>query len=188
MKKASQQYADGSVWKLTKTVLDTVTAASFISTTVPFRIDLAKSKLDQFHEEVEMPDHPVPQCSVADVDRIITNKSTVLMAVIKSVGRERQSKNGTDIADVQLMDDSVFASGQLATVTVGVFGKAKIATLKSNIGHPMVFFNLSGSCATGHTNINHYMEELLTSPPRARKQVCFRTNKLFLPLPRTQCP
>ena len=116
-----------------------------------------------------MPDHPVPPCSVADVARIITNKATDLTAVIKSVGRERQSKNGTDIADVQLIDDSVVASGQHATVTVGVFGKTKIATLKSNIGHPMVFFNLSVSCAGEDTNINHYMEELLTTALESEK-------------------
>ena len=54
------------------------------------------------------------------------------------------SKTGHDIADVQLLDNSM-QCGQLAAVTISVFGKDKIKVLQKNIGKPTVFFNLSVS-------------------------------------------
>ena len=167
---AARDYPDGSVRILTKPAFDTFAAAHFISTPVPFRIDLAKSTLLQKTEGAEeMPCMPVPPRTVAEVARITTNKSTDLIAVLKQVCRERSSKTGHDIADVQLLDDSEIKPDHLAIVTVSVFGRDKIKLLKDNIGKPMVFFNLSVSCSAGQTTINHYAEELVTSAPDCSK-------------------
>ena len=41
VQKAAQDYPNASVWTLSKPALDTYTAANYISTPVPFRVDLA---------------------------------------------------------------------------------------------------------------------------------------------------
>ena len=43
--KARADYKDGSMWLLSKVVLDTYTSSNYISTPVPFRVDLTKSSL-----------------------------------------------------------------------------------------------------------------------------------------------
>ena len=46
VKQASEKYTEGSVWALSKVVFDTYTAITFISTPVPFRLDVSKSKME----------------------------------------------------------------------------------------------------------------------------------------------
>ena len=87
--------------------------------------------------------HPVPPRTVADAGRINTNKCTDLLALVKSVSRERTSKTSVPIADVVLVDDSKVDGDALAAITLGVFGSAKIMILKEHVGQPIVFFNLS---------------------------------------------
>ena len=66
--KAKEKFAQGSVCALSKVVLDSFTAVQYISTPVPFRVDLAKSNvliLDRTPETHAalydtMPTHPVP--------------------------------------------------------------------------------------------------------------------------------
>ena len=127
VQRSGQDYPDNSVY--------TYTVANHISTPVPFRIDLAKSTLLQKSDGAdEMPFTPVPPHTVAEVVRITTNRSTLLIAVVKQVCRGRLSNNGIDIADVQLLDDSL-KSEHLAVVTVSVFGKEKIKVLQNIIGN-----------------------------------------------------
>ena len=42
---ARKKYVEGSVWTLAQVDFDNITALSFISTPVPWRVDLAKSKM-----------------------------------------------------------------------------------------------------------------------------------------------
>ena len=44
-KKAAEKFKDGTVWALSKVVWDTWTKIQYISTPVPFRIDLSKSMM-----------------------------------------------------------------------------------------------------------------------------------------------
>ncbi len=117
--KAAQYFPDGAVWIVTKPALDTYTAANFISTPLPLRIDLAKSSLLQKTEGAEeIPRVPAPPRAVVEVARISTNRSTDLMAVLKQVCRKRSSNTGHDNSDVQLLDGSEIKTEHLAIVTV----------------------------------------------------------------------
>ena len=108
-KAAAQKFTDGSCWLLSKVSLDNYTASAYTSTPVAVRIDLDKSTLQHTAEDSGVPPpavHPVPPRTVADAGRIWTNKCTDLLAMVKSVSRDRTSKSGDAIADVVLGDDS----------------------------------------------------------------------------------
>ena len=175
--RAKQQYTDACVCALSKVSFDSWTQAAYISTPVPFRVDLAKSKITIFdsasHTHADlyatMPTHPVPPRSVADVARIQTNRSIDIIAIIKSMSGMRKSKTDQEIVDVELVDNSTNAPDRLATIVVSVFGAQKIAKL--SIGATMAFFNLSVSCAgrAAKPTINHYPDELMVDPPPCEK-------------------
>eukprot|EP00974_Lingulodinium_polyedra_P051351 4938801-Lingulodinium_polyedra.AAC.1 len=116
-----------------------------------------------------MPSFPVPPYSVADVSRVTTNKSTDLLAVVKQWSRERESKTGEGIVDVDLIDNSEVKTGLLATVTVSVFGHEKIAMIKASVGSPLVFFNLVVSASRDQTKITHYAKEIAVAAPQCCK-------------------
>ena len=107
---AKTKYTDDAVWSLSKVSLDTYTAATYISTPIPFRVDLTKSRMtiwdagDETLMELHVshPKHPVPPRSVADVARITTNGCTDLIAMIKEVSTQtRKNKSDDDIIDGQ---------------------------------------------------------------------------------------
>ncbi len=176
--KAKIGFPDGSIWDLSKIVLDPNTQMNFISSPLAFRVDLSKSTLVPVAEEgSDMPQHPVPPRTVAEVARITSNRATDLLAVVKSVDRQRTSKKGEEIVDVQLLDNSTMPDGRLASVTVGVFGAGKIAQLRAYIGSPMVFFNLSVMASSGQTSITHYDGEIVTQAPPCPKTTELESQK-----------
>ena len=65
-----------------------------------YRWDIDKQLLSQ------LPMYPVPPRSVAEISRITTNRATDLIAVVKGCQKERTNKNGQEILDVTLIDDS----------------------------------------------------------------------------------
>ena len=80
----------------------------FISTQMPFRVDLTKSRMtiwdagDETLMELHVshPKHSVPPRSVADLARITTNRCTHLIAMIKEVSTQtRKNKSDDDIVD-----------------------------------------------------------------------------------------
>ena len=97
---AKMKYTDDTVWSLSKVSLDAYTAGTYISTPIPFRVDLAKSMLtiSEGSDETDiqhrtlMPKHPVPPRSVADVAHITTARPTDLFAIIKQVSETRKTK------------------------------------------------------------------------------------------------
>ena len=127
---ALKKHENGTAWALSKIVLDTFTSATYISTPVPFRVDLAKSTVRQLDGELcaSLPEHLIPPRSVAEVSCITTKRSTDLIAVVKDVNtdRMRKSKNDEDIVDIVLVDNSLTAGDKLATIVVSVFGSTKI--------------------------------------------------------------
>jgi len=130
---AAKKFTDGSCWLLSKVSLDTHTTSAFIYTPVAVRVDLRKSTAENAGTLSGVPQpavHPVPPRTVADAGRINTNKCTDLLALVKSVSRERTSKTSVPIADVVLVDDSKVDGDAFAAITVGVFGGAKIVILK----------------------------------------------------------
>ena len=96
--KAKEKYTDGCVCALSKVSFDTHTTAAYISTPIPFCIDLAKSNITVLgsgsdnHADLcaGMPKHPVPPRSVAGVAKITTNRSTDRIAMIKTVSTEKR--------------------------------------------------------------------------------------------------
>jgi len=179
-KKAAAKFKDGTVWAMSKVVFDTFAQAQYISTPVPFRVDLSKSTMTIQDGGTEaqktlcasMPSSPVPPLSVADVTRITTNRSTDLIAVVKQVqSRTRKSKKDELIVDIALVDTTMGSSGKLAEIEVSVFGASKIDELTAAVGTPMAFFNLSVDCNQrgGKPKITHYSHEKIAPAPECTK-------------------
>ena len=176
---AYQKYQSGTVWALSRVSFDTWTAPTYISTPIAFRVDLANSTLRKLDGEIcaIMPQHPVPPRSVAEVARITTNRSTDLIAVVKSVStNKRKSNSNEEIVDVELVDNSVTPTDKLATIVISVFGTKKIQELSDVVGTPMAFFNLSIACPGpgAKPTINHYDRELVMAAPECGKTVSLR--------------
>ena len=178
---AMRKYQVGTHWALSKVAFDTYGTATYISTPIPFRVDLAKSNIIAFAPSQEvsanMAEHPVPPRSVAEVARITTNRSTDLIAVVKDVSStRRRSKTDEEIVDVELVDNSTTTTGKLATIVVSVFGNSKIRQLSGAVGTPMAFYNLSVACsrAGAKPTINHYGRELVVPAPECGKTLSLR--------------
>ena len=180
VKQAQEKYVEGSVWALSKVVFDSYTAITFVSTPVPFRLDVAKSKMEPIEDNElckQMPQEPVPPRSVADIARITSKRSTDLIAIVKDVGEQRTTKSGLVVADVTLIDNSESSAGVLATIKVGVFGEtmsaSKMILLRDHVGDPMVFFNLSVNFANGQLSVTHFPGDVVRLAP-----VCQKTKAL----------
>jgi hypothetical protein len=124
-----------------------------------------------------LPLKPTPPRSVAEVAGITTNKSTDIIALLKSVGEERKTKNDTSVIDVELLDESEKQKDKLATIFVSVFGADKVQFLKRNVGEPLVFFNLVVMCDSGKLTINHYQSDAVDLAPVCDKTTRLRDNK-----------
>ena len=178
---AKMKYTDDTVWSLSKVSFDTYTAVTYISTPIPFRVDLTKSKMTisdagSVADAASITKHPVPPRSVADVARITTNRSTDLIAMIKEVSEKRKTKSDEEVVDVELLDNSMTKPNKLASIVVSVFGTGKVEQLKHAVGKPMAFFNLSVVCAGRGSSpqINHYNGELMEPAPECEKTASLR--------------
>ena len=172
VRQAQEKYAEGSVWALSKVVFDTYTAITFVSTPVPFRLDVSKSKMEPIKDNElckQMPQEPIPPRSVADIARITSKRSTDLIAIVKDMGEQRTTKSSLVVADVTLIDNSESSAGVLATIKVGVFGTDKMELLRDHVGDPMVFFNLSVNFADGQLSVTHFPGELVRVAPDCQK-------------------
>ena len=188
---AADKFKDDTVWALSKVAFDTYTQNQYISTPVPFRVDLSKSMMKIQDERTEhqetlrasMPAAPTPLIPVADVKRITTNRSIDLIAVIKEIdSKTRQSRSQETIADIVLVDNSVGSSGKLVLIDVSVFGDTKIEQLKAAVGKPMAFFNLSIACDkhSGKPKITHYSKDKVVPAPECAKTTELRQKAVEL--------
>ena len=179
-----EKYEDGAVWSLSKVCLDNYTDAKYISTPISYRVDLAKSTLKMLEASSapDMPEHPVPPRSVADVTRITTSRGTDLIALVKDVAsdKRRTTKTGEPVCDITLVDSSVASAGNLATIKVSLFGEEKIERLSRHVGKPMAFFNLSADCTRYGKQFAHYANELVLSAPECEKTTALRDNETSL--------
>ena len=72
--KAAEKFKDGTVWALSKVAFDTYTQSQYISTPIPYRVDLSKSlmKIQDESSKVQealrasMPSSPAPTTSVPE--------------------------------------------------------------------------------------------------------------------------
>ena len=179
---AKQRFLDGSVWILRKTVLDPNAAPMYISTPIQFRVDLTKSTTvaassvsdeDQSH----LATCAVPPLTVADAIGIKTTRAIDLLAVVKSVSRERESKTKVAIVDVTLIDNSTTSDGRYATVVVSVWGADKVAQMHDSLGKPMAFLNLLANCKDGAISIDHYANDVAMEPPACEQTEALRNNQ-----------
>ena len=74
---------------------------------------------------------------------VTTDKAQDLLAVVKAATNRRTTRDGIDIIDAVLIDDSKAETGELATVFVSVWGDQKVDLIEKNVGKPLAFFNLT---------------------------------------------
>ena len=111
----------------------------------------------------------MPPRTVGETAKVTTNKSQDLLAVVKAATNKRTTRDGIDIIDAVLIDDSKAEAGELATVFVSVWGDQKVDLIEKNVGKPLAFFNLTIKMHAGKRHVNHYAEALLLAAPDSEK-------------------
>ena len=116
-----------------------------------------------------MPSAPVPPRTVGETAKVTTNKTQDLLAVVKAATNKRTTKDGIEIIDAVLIDDSKTETGELAALFVSVWGDQKVDLIEKNVGKPLAFFNLTIKMDAGNRVVNHYPEALLLAAPESEK-------------------
>ena len=169
---AAKKFQDGKVFKFSKISLDTWTATALISSPKAFRLNLEKTTVQPIADgdavAKQIPLAPVPPRTVGETARVTTNKTQDLLAVVKAATNKRTTKDGTDIMDVVLIDDSKAETGELATLLLSVWGD-KVNVVENKVGKPLAFFNLTIKMEAGNRVVNHYADALLLDPPDCEK-------------------
>ena len=170
---AANKFKDGQVFKLSKISLDTWTSTTSISSPKAFRLNLEKTTCEQIAAgdalAQQIPLAPVPPRTVGETAKVTTNKNQDLLAVVKAATNKRTTRDGIDIIDAVLIDDSKAETGQFATVLVSVWGDEKVNLIEENVGKPLAFFNLTIKMEAGNRVVNHYAEALLLAAPDSEK-------------------
>ena len=170
---AANKFKDGQVFKLSQISLDTWTSATSISSPKAFRLNLQKTTCQQIGAEdalaQQIPLAPVPPRTVGETAKVTTNKQQDLLAIVKDATNKRTTRDGIDIIDAVLIDDSKAETGDLATVFVSVWGDQKVDLIEKNVGKPLAFFNLTIKIDAGNRVVNHYPEALLLAAPDSEK-------------------
>ena len=170
---AAKKFKDGQVFKLSKISLDTWTSTTLISSPKAFRLNLEKTTCQQIAAgdalAQQIPLAPVPPRTVGETAKVTTNKAQDLLAVVKAATNKRTTRDGIDIIDAVLIDDSKAETGELATVLVSVWGDQKVDLIEKNVGKPLAFFNLTIKMDAGNRVVNHYADALLLAAPDSEK-------------------
>ena len=170
---AANKFKDGQVFKLSKISLDTWTSTTSISSPKAFRLNLEKTTCQQIAAgdalAQQIPVAPVPPRTVGETAKVTTNKTQDLLAVVKAATNKRTTRDGIDIIDAVLIDDSKAETGELATVLVSVWGDQKVDLIEKNVGKPLAFFNLTIKMNASNRVVNHYAEALLLAAPDSEK-------------------
>ena len=131
------------MFKLSKISLDTWTATTSISSPKAFRLNLQKTTCQQIAADdalaQQIPLAPVPPRTVGETAKVTTNKTQDLLAVVKTATNKRTTRDGIDIIDAVLIDDSKAETGELATLLVSVWGSQKVDLIEKNVGKPLAF-------------------------------------------------
>jgi hypothetical protein len=188
---AKKQFKDNTVWKLSKSCFDTWTAAAYISTPKPFRINLGTSTLAAVSEQEgqAMPLAPVPPRTIAETVCISTSKTQDVLCLVKAVINRRTTKTHTVLVDAILIDGTVANTDSvsqpvaqigdagkvaLSTILVTIWGEKKVDKTMANVGKPLAFFNLNVKLEAGNRVINHYEDAEIMDAPN-----CEKTDKLL---------
>ena len=170
---AANKFKDGQVFKLSKVSLDTWTSTTSISSPKAFRLNLEKTTCEQIAAgdalAQQIPLAPVPPRTVGETAKVTTNKTQDLLAVVKAATNKRTTRDGIDIIDAVLIDDSKAETGELATVLVSVWGEEKVKFIEQNVGKPLAFFNLMVKVDAGKRVVNLYADALLMAAPESEK-------------------
>ena len=106
----------------------------------------------------------VPPRTVAETNKINTNKSTDVLAIVKELSATRTCKSGETVADAIFIDGSKKETEKVA-ISVACFGPAKVAFIREQMGKPLVFLNLTIKCSEGKRDILHWpSDEVLLAP------------------------
>ena len=177
VEQALAKFTQHSKWMLSKVVFDAVGDTKYISAPLKVRVDLSKSIVrepEPVHAAVQMAMYPVPPRTVAETAGISDNRTTDLLAIVKSQSATRPTKTAA-VADVELVDGSTMPDGKLGSITVSVFGEEKLSLLRTTSG-PMVFFNLSVKCKGTAREIIHWPDDRVVVAPECQKATDLTTN------------
>ena len=174
---AATKFLDDTVWTLSQVALDRNVQTAYVHTPVQECVDLGKSRFVPHNSDTladitlrqKMPNAPVPPRSVAETAGIKNTRATDVIAIVKSVDRQRVNRAGHTIADVTLIDDTKATTGELATIVVSVWGEDKIQLINAHAGEPMVFFNLLVTADKGGLQINQYTNSIADIAPACTK-------------------
>ena len=172
------KWPEGTVLKLSNVVFEGSIGKENIHTPMPMVICLKRTRVDIMAEtevlmnHVKLGRHAVPPRTIADIDKIRTNKATDVLAYLKTLTSTRACHNGQEVADGILVDDSEKASGNVA-VSVAFFGGAKIEFLRQQVGKAVVCMNLKVQVKDGKREIVHWASENVYEAP-----ACVKTQTL----------
>ena len=140
---AKLKYTNGSVWVLSNIKFDESASVAFLSSPVPWCVDLKKTSSINNEDTVieeKVARMAVPPRTVAETCQITTTRHQDLLGLVSNVESPRQTKRG-EVVDVTVMDGSVNGT-DYAQVKIAVWGNEKQQLLKDNVGKPLAFFNL----------------------------------------------
>ena len=141
------KFPEGSVWTLSKAVLDSSAQATYNSCSVCVAVNLSKSVLiphasaseEDVSLKTRMPAAAVPARLVSEIAMFSSQRSTDLIAVVRHLSESRTTPKGSVVADVEVIDNSDGADGAKATVRISLWGKDTIAAVKELGTEPILF-------------------------------------------------
>ena len=170
---AADKFKDGQVFQLTKISLDTWTSTTSISSPKAFRLNLEKTTCKQIAADdalaQQIPLAPVPPRTVGETAKVTTNKTQDLLAVVKAAANRRTTRDGIDIIDAVLIDDSKAETGELATVLVSVRGDQNVNLIENNVGKPLAFFQPDDQNGRGQQSCQPLRRRTFASRTRLRE-------------------
>ena len=173
---AKDKFKDLSVWELSKIKFEENVTPPFIASALKVSVDLAKSTVQPTQDAAmneKLATVAVPPRTLAETNKITSNRHTDLMTIITEVKPARQTKRG-EVRDVIIMDGSTDGAGDYAKVAISVWGDHK--ENKLTIGKPLVFLNLACKVDQGNKQFNHWEDSFLCEAPACKKQIQLATD------------
>ena len=174
VKSLGDKYREGTVLKLSKVTFDGSIAAQYVHTPRPVVVDMGKTTIqlmsppELLMSGLKLGSQVVPPRTVAETSSIRSNKTTDVLAIVKSLSSSRRCHSGAEVADAILIDGSSNAS-EHAAISVAVFGSEKIQFLKQNGKKPVVFLNLSIKVKDNTKEVVHWTSDEVFHAPACAK-------------------
>ena len=182
------KFREGTVWTLRRVVFESNAQVAYMSSSILISVDLGKSHLSPHSSDTSednsfrgrMPRSAVPPRQVAEIALFKTQRSTDLIALVRSVSDVRSTPRGVEVADVELIDDSKAVDGSKATVKLTVWSRVNIDAVKNLVGHPAVFYGIVVSIKESCAVLNLFDKGVVNPAPACAKTTLLQENRLSL--------